>query len=95
LWRAQQAKRYCGSSTPNGPYSIFVREVGFVHQSISQPRCTAANFLSFQINALNLVEKIGRPSSFGENSRIRRENAGMFRLSTLKVARKSFVFKGV
>ena len=49
----------------------------------------------FQINALNLVGKIGLPSSFGDNLRIRRENAGMFRLSTLKDARKSFVFKGV
>jgi hypothetical protein len=65
------------------------------HQSISQLRCTAANFLSFQINALNLVAKIGLPSSFGENPGIWRENAVMFRLSTLKVARKSFVFKGV
>jgi hypothetical protein len=44
---------------------------------------------------LNLVGKIGLPSSFGENPEIRRKNAGMFRLSTLKVARKSFVFKGV
>jgi hypothetical protein len=48
-----------------------------------------------QINVLNLVGKIGLPSSFGENSRIRRENAETFRLSTLKVAKKSFVFKGV
>jgi hypothetical protein len=30
-----------------------------------------------------------------ENWAIRRKNAGAFRLSTLKVARKSFVFKGV
>jgi hypothetical protein len=60
-----------------------------------QPRCTAAKLKPFQINVLNLVGKIGLPSSFGENSRIRRENAGMFRLSTLKGARKSFVFKGV
>jgi hypothetical protein len=49
----------------------------------------------FQINALNLVGKISLPSSFGENSRIRRNNAATFRLSTLKVAIKSFVFKGV
>jgi hypothetical protein len=66
-----------------------------LHQSISQPRCTAAWLKSFQINALNLVGKIGLPSSFGENSGIRRENAETFHLSTLKVARKSFVFKGV
>jgi hypothetical protein len=65
------------------------------HQSISQLRCIAENFLSFQINALNLVGKIGLPSSFGENRAFWRENAGMFRLSTLKVARKIFVFKGV
>jgi len=64
-------------------------------QSISQPRCTAAWLKSFQINALNLVGKIGLPSSFGENSRIWRKNAGIFRLSTLKVTGKSFVFKGV
>jgi hypothetical protein len=31
---------------------------------------------------------------FEGNSRIRRKNAETFRLSTLKVARKSFVFKG-
>jgi hypothetical protein len=48
-----------------------------------------------QINALNLVGKIGLPSSFGENWEIWRENAGMFRVSPLKVAGKSFVFKGV
>jgi len=48
-----------------------------------------------QINALELVGKIGLPSSFGENSPVRRKNAETFRLSTLKVARKSFVFKGV
>jgi hypothetical protein len=39
--------------------------------------------------------KIGLPSSFGENPEIQRKNAETFRLSTLKVARKSFVFKGV
>jgi hypothetical protein len=44
---------------------------------------------------LNLVGKIGLPSSFGENSGIRRKNAGIFRLSTLKLARKTFVFKGI
>jgi hypothetical protein len=49
----------------------------------------------FQINALNLVGKISLPSSYGETSRIRRKNAGTIRLSTLKVARKSFVFRGV
>jgi hypothetical protein len=38
---------------------------------------------------------MGLPSSFGENWAIRREKAEMFLLSTLKVARKSFVFKGV
>jgi hypothetical protein len=65
------------------------------HQSISQPRCTAAKLKPFQINALNLVGKIGLPSSFGENSGLRRKNAEKFRLSTLKLARKSFVFKGV
>jgi hypothetical protein len=48
-----------------------------------------------QINALELVGKICLPSSLGESSRIRREDTGTFRLSTLKVARKSFVFKGV
>jgi hypothetical protein len=65
------------------------------HQSISQQRCTAAQSKLFQINALNLVGKIGLPSSFGENLRIRRENAEMIHLSTLKLARKSFVFKGI
>jgi hypothetical protein len=50
---------------------------------------------SIQINVLNLVGKIGQPSSLGENPSIRREKAGMFRLITLKVARKGFVFKGV
>jgi hypothetical protein len=65
------------------------------HQSIPQPRCTAAYLKPFQINALNLVGKIGLPSSFGENSRIWRENAGTFRLRTIKLARRSFVFKGL
>ena len=39
-----------------------------------------------QINALNLVEKIGQPSSFGENPPIRREKAGPFRHCTIKVS---------
>ena len=60
-----------------------------------QPRCTAAWPKPFQINALNLVGKISLPSSLGENSPVRRENAETLRLITLKVARKSFVFKGV
>jgi hypothetical protein len=62
-------------------------------------QCGAASWRvarqSCALNTLNLVGKIGLASSFGEISRIRRENAGMFRLSTLKVARKSVVFKGV
>jgi hypothetical protein len=41
---------------------------------------------SIQINAVNLVGKIGQPSSFGENPPIRRENARPFRLSTIKVS---------
>jgi hypothetical protein len=41
------------------------------------------------------IRKIGLPSGFGENSPARRENAETFRLSTLKVARKRFVFKGI
>jgi hypothetical protein len=64
-------------------------------QSISQPRCSAACPKPFQINALNLVGKIGLPSSFGENRAFWRENAEIFRSRTLKVARKSFVFKEV
>jgi hypothetical protein len=39
-----------------------------------------------QINALNLVGKIGQPSSFGENPPIRREKARPFRLRTIKVS---------
>jgi hypothetical protein len=39
-----------------------------------------------QINALNLVGKIGQPSSFGENPPIRREKAWSFRLRTIKVS---------
>ncbi|MFO0189363.1 MAG: hypothetical protein ACK55J_22430, partial [Alphaproteobacteria bacterium] len=41
---------------------------------------------SFQINALNLVGKIGLPSSFGENPPIRREKARPFRPRTIKVS---------
>jgi hypothetical protein len=41
---------------------------------------------SFQINALNLVGKIGQPSSFGENLPIRREKARPFRPRTIKVS---------
>jgi len=39
-----------------------------------------------QINALNLVGKIGQPSSFGENPPIRREKARPFRPCTIKVS---------
>jgi hypothetical protein len=39
-----------------------------------------------QINALNLVGKIGQPSSFGENPPIRREKAWSFRPCTIKVS---------
>jgi hypothetical protein len=39
-----------------------------------------------QINALNLVGKIGQPSSFGENPPIRREKARPFRPRTIKVS---------
>jgi hypothetical protein len=41
---------------------------------------------SLQINALNLVGKIGQPSSFGEKPPIRREKAQPFRLCTIKVS---------
>jgi len=62
-------------------------------------QCGAASWRvarqSCALNALNLVGKIGPSSSFGENSLDRRKNAETFRLSTLKVARKSFVSKGV
>ena len=40
----------------------------------------------FQINALNLVGKIGSPSSFGEKPPIRREKAPPFRPRTIKVS---------
>jgi hypothetical protein len=40
----------------------------------------------FQINTLNLVGKIGQPSSFGENPPIRREKARPFRPCTIKVS---------
>jgi hypothetical protein len=39
-----------------------------------------------QINALNLVGKIGQPSSFGENPQIQREKARPFRARTIKVS---------
>jgi hypothetical protein len=39
-----------------------------------------------QISALNLVEKIDHPSSFGENPPIRRENVRPFRPCTIKVS---------
>jgi hypothetical protein len=48
-----------------------------LHRSIRKP---------FQINALNLVGKIGSPSSFGENPPIRREKALPFRPRTIKVS---------
>jgi hypothetical protein len=38
------------------------------------------------INALNLVGKIGQPSSFGENPPNRREKARLFRPRTIKVS---------
>jgi hypothetical protein len=40
----------------------------------------------FQINTLNLVGKIGQPSSFGENPPIRREKARPLRRRTIKVS---------
>jgi hypothetical protein len=54
--------------------------------SISQLHSTAAKNISFQINALNLVGKIGQPSSFGEKPPIRREKARPFRSCTIKVS---------
>jgi hypothetical protein len=47
-----------------------------LHRSITKP---------IQVNALNLVGKIGQPSSFGENPPIRREKARPFRPRTIKV----------
>jgi hypothetical protein len=47
------------------------------HRSITKP---------IQINVLNLVGKIGQPSSFGENPPIRREKARPFRPCTIKVS---------
>jgi hypothetical protein len=41
-----------------------------------------------QINALNLVGKIGQPSSFRENPLIRREKARPFHSRTIKVSGK-------
>jgi hypothetical protein len=41
-----------------------------------------------RINALNLVGKIGQPSSFGENPPIQREKARPFRPRTIKVSGK-------
>jgi hypothetical protein len=48
-----------------------------LHRNITKP---------IQINALNLVGKIGKPSSFGENPPIRREKARPFRPCTIKVS---------
>jgi hypothetical protein len=48
-----------------------------LHRSITKP---------IQINALNLVGKIGQPSSFGENPPIRGEKARPFRLCTIKIS---------
>jgi hypothetical protein len=80
---------------PRGSAPSFSFQPPPPHQSISQPRRTAAWQKPFQINALNLVGKIGLPSSFGENRAFWRENAEIFHLSTLKVTTKIFVFKGV
>jgi hypothetical protein len=41
---------------------------------------------SNHIRTLNLVGKIGQPSSFGENPLIRREKAQLFRPRTIKVS---------
>jgi hypothetical protein len=48
-----------------------------LHRSITKP---------IQIKALNLVGKIGQPSSFGENPPIRREKTQPFRPCTIKVS---------
>jgi hypothetical protein len=77
---------------PQPHFSLSAPTAPPVHFPITLHR---SKFLSFQINVLNLVGKIGLPSGFGENSPAWRENAETFRLSTLKVAIKSFVFKGV
>ena len=51
-----------------------------------QPMLRRSIKKSLQINALNLVGKIGQPSSFGENPPIRREKARPFRPRTIKVS---------
>jgi len=51
-----------------------------------QPMLRRSITKSIQINALNLVGKIGQPSSFGENPPIRREKARPFRPCTIKVS---------
>jgi hypothetical protein len=44
------------------------------------------------MKALNLVGKIGLPSSFGEIREIWRENVGMLRLCTIKARQKNVCF---
>ena len=51
-----------------------------------QPMLRRSITKPMQINALNLVGKIGQPSSFGENPPIRREKARPFRPRTIKVS---------
>jgi hypothetical protein len=58
------------------------------HQSIFQPCRTAAWLKLFQINALNLVGKIGLPASFGEKT------AECCAHAPSRSARKTLVFRG-
>ena len=51
-----------------------------------QPMLRRSITKSIQINVLNLVGKIGQPSSLGENPSIRREKARPFRPRTIQVS---------
>jgi hypothetical protein len=66
--------------------AIFHPRFHFPRHAIPQPMLRRSTSKSFQINALNLVGKIGQPSSFGENPPIRREKARPFRPRTIKVS---------
>ena len=73
-------------SKPRDSASIFCPQFHSPGHPFHQPMLRRSITKPIQINALNLVGKIGSPSSFGENPPIRIEKARPFRLCTIKVS---------
>ena len=73
-------------SKPRGSASIFRPRFRSPRHPFRQLTLHRSIIKSIKFNALNLVGKIGQPSSLGENPPIRREKARPFRARTIKVS---------